>query len=561
MVSVPALTQVRRIASALTLLTSVAVAQETTRVSVDSSGAEANGDCNSIVLQISADGMIVAFASNASNLVAGDNNARSDVFVHDRATGITERVSVDSSGKEGWDDAWGPSISADGRFVAFTGAGSNLVPGDTNLAPDIFVHDRVTGITERVSVDSSGAEGNGNCHSPTISANGQFVTFSSVSSNLVANDTNGHYDVFVHDRSTGTTERVSIRTGGTEANGDSFESAMSTDGQIIAFQDTATNLVAGDSNGCADIFVHDRSSGISERVSVDSSGTEGNGHSRFASISADGQIVAFESDSSNLIAHDTNYCGDIFIHDRSTGETRRVSVDSSGVEGNAPSDQPSISAEGQFVAFHSRASNFVAGDMNYCDDVFVRNRTTRTIERVSVNTSGAEGTSYSQSASISADGQIVAFRSNATDLVANDTNGFIDVFVHEHCTLAASWSNYGAGFPGTNGTPNFTSRQNPVLGTTITLDLDNSYGSPTAGLLLVGFQRTYLHSKWGGDFLVLPTLVIPLTFSYSGDAFTGDIPNDRRLCGIALDLQAIESDPGAAKGVSFTPGLELLLGK
>jgi len=133
--------------------------------------------------------------------------------------------------------------------------------------------------------------------------------------------------------------------------------------------------------------------------------------------------------------------------------------------------------------------------------------------------------------------------------------------VHEFNSTHASWSNYGSGYPGTNGVPSFTSQQNPVIGTTITLDVGNSYGQPTVGLLFIGFQQAKLHSNWGGDLLVLPTIVITTSFSYGDNSFTGDLPNDWKLCGFAVDLQAIEGDPGAAKGVSFTPGLELVLGR
>ena len=154
----------------------------------------------------------------------------------------------------------------------------------------------------------------------------------------------------------------------------------------------------------------------------------------------------------------------------------------------------------------------------------------------------------------------MVFESTASNLVIGDKNGSEDVFVHEQCSTPASWSNYGAGFPGTNGVPSFTSQQNPVIGTTITLDLGNSYGSPTAGLLFVGFQQAYVPSNWGGVLLVAPSLVLPISFSYGGNSYTGDLPDDWQLCGFVVDLQAIEADPGAARGVSFTPGLELVLG-
>ena len=546
------------------LLTTTANGQETTRVSVDSSGVEGNDASGwAYGVSISADGRTVAFASFAWNLVAGDTNRCLDVFVHDRATGITERVSVDSSGAQG--NGWSimPSISADGQVVAFSSQASNLVAGDTNGTYDIFVHDRATGITERVSVDSSGAEGNDFCHQPSISADGQIVAFISKASNLDVRDAYRNFDVFVHDRATRITEMVSVDSSGVPANSESFWPSISADGQIVAFTSWASNLVAGDTNGYVDVFVHDRSTGLTERVSVDSSGAEGNEHcnsyNRSVSISADGQIVAFRSYASNLVAGDTNGFPDVFVHDRSTGLTERVSVDSSGAEGNDQSDEPSISADGRVVTISSGASNLVASDTNGFTDVFVHDRVTGLTERVNVDSSGAEANDWSYAPSISADGQIVAFTSWARNLVASDTNGVYDVFAHERCELA-TWTNYGAGFPGTNGVPSFTSQADPVLGTTVTFDLANSYGNGTVGLVLVGYQETLVPTNKGGDLLVVPAFTLLVTLAPGGISIDCDFPSDESLCGLEVFAQTLELDPGAAKGMSFTAGLKLVLG-
>jgi Tol biopolymer transport system component len=171
--------------------------QQTARVSVDSSGNQ--GNCWSSYPSISSDGRYVAFSSLASNLVAGDTNGAYDIFVHDRQTGVTTRVSVDSSGNEGNDISGAPSISSDGRYVAFESYASNLV-ADTDSGLDIFVHDRQTGMTSRVSVNSSGNKGNGASIYPSMSSDGRYVAFESDASNLVACDTNGWPDIFVHDR-------------------------------------------------------------------------------------------------------------------------------------------------------------------------------------------------------------------------------------------------------------------------------------------------------------------------------------------------------------------------
>jgi Tol biopolymer transport system component len=538
-----------------------ASAQETTRVSVDSAGGE--GDHDSTYTFIAANGRIVAFTSDATNLVAADTNGAGDVFVHDRTTGTTERVSVDSSGVEANGFNYVTSISADGRIVAFTSDATNLVALDLNHVFDCFLHDRTTGSTERVSVGASGQEGNGSSGWASLSANGGSVAFTSLAANLVTGDVNFAWDVFVRDRIGGTTRRMSVDSSGAEGNGASLLAALSADGNVVAFESSASNLVASDNNGMRDLFVHDRTTGVTERVSVDSSGAEGDDDSGYfaPSLSADGRIVAFVSTATNLVANDTNGFLDVFVHDRTTGITERVSVDSSGAEGDDDSSYPVLSADGRLVAFQSGATNLVANDTNATTDIFVHDRATGVTERVSVDSAGAEEDSYSGGPSLTPDGTLVAFYSTASNLVANDSNGSTDVFVHELCWTSASWSNYGAGFPGTNGIPALTAQQNPAFGATLTIDLANSYAKPTTGLLFVGFQRASLHSSFGGDLLLVPALTLFVTFSYGGDSFTGTIPNDYPLCGVAIDLQAIEADPGAARGVSFTPGLELILGR
>ena len=340
------------------------------RVSVASDGTEGNSDAALRRPSLSSDGRYVAFSSAASNLVPGDTNGTKDVFVHDRQTGTTERVSVASGGAEGNSDSDRPSISADGRYVAFFSVASNLVPGDTNSAWDIFVHDRQTGATERVSMATGGAEGNGWSQNSSLSADGRYVAFVSAASNLVPEDTNGKPDAFVHDRQTGATERVSVATGGAEGNSDSDRPSISADGRYVAFFSVASNLVPGDTNSAWDIFVHDRQTGATERVSMATGGAEGNNGSAYPSISADGRYVAFESTASNLVSGDTNGSVDIFVHDRQTGATNRASTASDGTQGNGSSYYPSLSADGSSIAFPSVASNLVPGDTNGFFDIF-----------------------------------------------------------------------------------------------------------------------------------------------------------------------------------------------
>jgi Tol biopolymer transport system component len=235
----------------------------------------------------------------------------------------------------------------------------------------VFVHDRQTGTTERVSVNSAGAQANYGGAFPSISVDGRFVAFDSYASNLVSGDTNGAPDVFVHDRQTGTTERVSVNVAGTQGNNSSGDASISADGRLVAFDSYASNLVSGDTNGTWDVFVRDRQAGTTKCMSVDSAGTQGNDSSLSGSISVDGRFVAFQSSASKLVSGDTNGASDVFVHDRQTGTTERVSVDSAGREGNLDSVYPAISADGRFVAFHGDASNLVPGDTNGSVDVFV----------------------------------------------------------------------------------------------------------------------------------------------------------------------------------------------
>ena len=397
----------------------------TTRASVDSAGNEGNG--NSYDSSISADGRYIAFQSDSSNLVSGDTNGAYDIFVHDRQTGETTRVSVDSSGNEANAGSYEPFISADGRYVVFDSIATNLIAGDTNNFQDVFVHDRQTGQTTRVSVDSSANEANEASFEPSLSFDGRYVLFGSFASNLVAGDANNIYDVFVHDRQTGQTTRISVDSSGNEANAHNFHgNAISSTGRFVAFASDASNLVPGDTNAKTDIFVHDLATGSTARVSVNSSGGQVNNLSYYPSISADGRYITFQS----LVGGDAiNNPWDIIVHDRLTGKTSRVSVSSTGAQGNATSSRPTISADGRFVAFSSAASNLVSGDTNGKLDIFVHDRLTRKTVRVNYTPTLQQGDDHSYAPFISLRGPYIAFESLATNLVAGDTNIKRDIFV------------------------------------------------------------------------------------------------------------------------------------
>jgi hypothetical protein len=403
-------------------------------VSVSPSGDIGNG--SSSYPLISANGRFVAFSSRASNLVSGDTNGLGDVFIRDRQTSTTERVSLSSSGRQGNHHSSLGGLSSDGRFVVINSNASNLVTNDTNEVGDVFVRDRQTSMIERISLSSMGDQGNNHSTGFSISDNGRFVTFGSWASNLVSTDTNEILDVFVRDRQTSTTERVSVSTTGEQGNGGSVASCISADGRFVAFDSWASNLVSGDTNGTTDVFIRDRETGITEIVSVSSNGEQGNGWSSInnASISADGGFVVFESEATNLVSNDTNGTNDVFIRDRETGITERVSVSPNGEQGNGWSGRASISADGRFVAFISEATNLISSDMNGYKDVFIHNRQTGITERVSVSSTGEEGNYSSQvDPAISAYGRFVTFSSLASNLVSDDTNGVQDVFIRDRC--------------------------------------------------------------------------------------------------------------------------------
>jgi Tol biopolymer transport system component len=382
----------------------------------------------------SADGRYVTFDSEAADLVSGDTNGVRDIFVRDRTAGVTYRVSKDSAGVEGDGGSYVPSLSADGRYVTFYSTATNLVTGDTTGNTDIFIRDRQTGTTTRISKSSAGVEGNGNSFPSSISADGRYVTFESGATNLVAGDTNGMRDIFVRDRNTGTTTLVSRSSAGVVGNDNSYNPIISANGKYAAFYSGATNLVSGDTNAKTDIFVRDRQTGTTYRVSKSSAGVESDNPSYNPSISDDGRYVAFASDATNLVSGDTNGMRDIFVRDRNTGTTTLVSKSSAGVAGDGVSSYPFLSPDGRYVTFESDATNLVAGDTNNNRDIFVRDRNTGTTTLVSKNSAGVAGDASSYDSTTSADGRYVAFYSGATNLVAGDTNGLEDIFVRDRQT-------------------------------------------------------------------------------------------------------------------------------
>jgi len=404
----------------------------TTRASISTAGLESDGA--SAAPALSADGRFVVFVSAATNLTSDPVEGVADIFLRDRSLGATELVSIDIGGGGGNGPSSAPSISADGRYVAFQSKSSNLVADvDDNGVDDIFVRDRVLATTTRVSRTAAVALANGACRSPAISADGSAVAFESDATNLdLMLDGNNVADIFVKDLATGDIERVSIDTVGNTSNGPSSFPEMSGDGRYVAFESTAANLVSNDGNGVADVFLFDRQIDRTERISVDVDRLDPDGASSRPVVSSDGRFVAYDSEATDLTTvTDTNSKSDVFVHDRVTHLNSLVSRHTSGALGSDRSLRASISADGRFVAFRSEATNLVDGDTNNVSDVFVRDRTTGTTVRISVKTFGTQVNDPTGAVdpTLSADGRTAAFVSAAQDLVDNDTNGAPDVFV------------------------------------------------------------------------------------------------------------------------------------
>jgi Tol biopolymer transport system component len=405
----------------------------TQRVSVDSSEVEANDQsawCRTQALAVSHDGHLVAFTSRASNLVADDGNDQEDVFVRDRVLGTTERISVSSTGGDAKGASNTLSISGDGRYVAFCSGASNLVTGDTNGSWDVFVRDRLLDTTERVNVASSGAESlPGTLFGISISAGGRFVAFSTDASNLVANDLNPSFDVFVHDRVLHTTELVSTGSNGQPGSASSISPSISADGRFVAFSTNAP-LESNDAWPGTDVYVRDRQAQATSIVSVDPNGLPADFHSFFGVLSADGRRVAFISAATNLVANDTDELPDVFLRDLQTGTTK-LAARNPGTPLDYLSQAMSISDDGRFVAFESLSYDLVPNDFNGFGDVFVYDDWTGSVGRVSVNALGIEASSASGCPAISGNGRVVAFESEATNLVPFDTNRSVDIFVRD----------------------------------------------------------------------------------------------------------------------------------
>ena len=408
---------------------SYSFAVKTHRVSLSSDDIQANND--SFNAAVSGSGNTVVFESDADNLVADDTNGEMDIFVRDLALGITTRVSVSSSGEQSNGFSSNAAISADGRYVVFESNATNLVADDSNATTDIFLHDRSTGATQRVSYSSEFGQTVWDSHSPAISADGRYITYYSFANNLVAGDNNDSDDIFVYDRLQAMTERVSVSDTGIEGNGASYFPQISADGRYVSFTSFADNLVPNDINGRYDVFVYDRVAASMEIVSVTSAGEPADNHSFFSSVSGDGRYVAFESSAANLSSGDVNRRSDIFLRDRLNQTTQRISLNSDGTSPIGASVSPKINSQGTFVAFSSVVDLLIGTDTNRREDVYLFDIAANSLELISVDSNDNLADFGSVNPSLSADGLIVAFQSMATNLVLDDTNAREDIFVRD----------------------------------------------------------------------------------------------------------------------------------
>ncbi len=403
-------------------------------ISVSMSGSVGNGDSEGT--SMSGDGRWVVFDSTSSDLVPSDVNGWRDIFVRDRWTATTTCLSRTASGALANGPSELPAISDSSPRVVFVSWATNLVAGDTNARRDVFYCDIGSPAMHRASLSTAGTQANQHCQNVAVSGDGRFIAFDTTASTLVPNDTNGVLDVFVHDSLSGTTICASVDWLGNPGNGASQWGALSSDGRWIVFDSLATNLVAGDTNGVRDVFVRDLQMGTTARISVTDSGAEGNGASAAGRFSGDGRFLAFESLASNLVPNDSNGVSDVFVKNLLTGELRLVSVSTSGMEGNGYSGgailgsiaSNSVSFDGRFVAFSSVATNLQAGD-DINIDIFVHDQLLHTTERVSLAPNGQELGGSVVLPELSADAREIAMMTTDPAAFPGDPSLWMDVFV------------------------------------------------------------------------------------------------------------------------------------
>jgi hypothetical protein len=518
---------------------------------------------------MSADGRYIAFTSTANNLVANDlNGSTSDVFLWDRVTQRTTLISKGNGGQEGWGDAYGPSISRDGKRVSFVSFGDLLRSSDYNR--QVFVYEWTTtstsGAIRQISVNNAGQPGNGNSALDVpalISGDGRFVVFQSTATNLTPNsDTNTENDVFVRDLVNNTTTLVSVNTSNTgTGNQKAGNASISEDGRYVVFLSNATNLAAG-ANGAQHAFIRDLVNGTTQIVSVNSSGTQANSWepTAYVTISGDGRYAVFVNASDNLVPNDANGANDVFVRDLTAGTTSLVSGTTGNIPGNGASDSqpgmmPAISYDGRYVVFTSAASNLVGNDTNGLRDVFLRDRQLGTTTLISQNLAGnGSGNGASDFGGMNRTGSAIAFTSAASNLVTTDTNGKTDVFVYSSGNL-----------PPVAGNDNFGTTEDTLLSATVIgNDSDPDNNVPLTVSLVSGPSQGSLSLNANGTFNYTPGT------NYSGtDTFTYSVRDSlgatSGIASVVLSVTATNDAPVAvndaytlATGSTFSPATGVL---
>lgn len=429
----------RTFVAAALLLAPAAFAQTTTKLSATPTGTSGNASSalGTSPDTLSPDGRFAVFASGATNLVAGDTNLWPDIFLRDRVAGTITRVSVGSGNIEANAESASPAVSDDGRFIAFQSLASNLAAGDFNGTWDIFVHDRQTGLTTIVSVANTGAIGNGASTSPSISGDGTLIAFESDASNLAVSDPNAATDVFLRNLATNSTRMLSRIPGGALGNAASKAPALSGDGRFVAFESLATNLAPGATAAFSKILVLDLSAGGPQLASLNTAGVAANAAAFQPSISSDGSRIAFTSSSSNL-APVSQTVNNAFLRDRGAATTTLVNALSNGTPANGNATGVRLADNGSFAALLSNSSNLTPGHSGTIADAFVVDLTTGLTLRASVPLTvpgEPNGAGVVNIGSVSNDGRLTTFQSASTNLLAGDPNdALVDVYLRDSLT-------------------------------------------------------------------------------------------------------------------------------
>lgn len=378
---------------------------------------------------LSADGRYVAYRSEATNLVLVGTNTFRKIYLLDRLTGSNTLVSRALGNAFVNTNCEPPAMSSDGRFIVFASRASNLLASDTNTKMDVFLYDVSTGKLELISKSTTGGFGNGDSQYPSVTADGRYVSFSSDASNLVASDKNARRDVFVRDRLSQSTARVTVDSLGNEANNTSDLSAISADGRFVVFISGANNLVSGPYVPKWQIYLRDRTLGTTRLVSRNLLGSPGNDHSTFFSLSADGKWLAFQSRAEDLVADDNNKVQDIFLWNAETSSIRRLSVGNRGEQIGADCWAPYLSGNLRHVVFHTDSSSWLGPTTEPARMILDYDLLTQTLSPLSFNSAGRPANDGSFGPSLSWDGRFVGVSSFAWDLTPRDGNAAMDAFL------------------------------------------------------------------------------------------------------------------------------------